>query len=341
MIHAARALDLRVMLGCMNESSLGIAGAAQISPLVDVVDLDGHLLNANDTHTGLGFADGCVVPGDGPGLGVTRWSRGREALRDPRRGGVRRGGEDRDRRDALRRVADGRGDRLDARGHRRRRPRARPRERRPGRERRWPRRWRSSRRRCWSASHRRAGSCPTPYRTAISRRWRTAWTSRAACTTSSATTPRSPRRPPSRAASCATCAGRRRPGRPHGSEPRRPAHTVLTVGSDCALGKMTVCLELDARRAGGAWHRCSYPRARRASPSPAGGSPSTRWSPTSSPAPPSGWCWRATNAGATARSCGSRARARSTTPSTRASPSACCTAPPRTRCCSCTSPGGD
>jgi L-Ala-D/L-Glu epimerase / N-acetyl-D-glutamate racemase len=70
MIHAARALGLRVMLGCMNESSLGIAGAAQISPLVDVADLDGHLLNANDTHTGLGFADGCVLPGDGPGLGV-------------------------------------------------------------------------------------------------------------------------------------------------------------------------------------------------------------------------------------------------------------------------------
>jgi L-alanine-DL-glutamate epimerase-like enolase superfamily enzyme len=70
MIHAARALGLRIMLGCMNESSLGIAGAAQISPLVDVVDLDGHLLNANDTHTGLGFADGCVLPGDGPGLGV-------------------------------------------------------------------------------------------------------------------------------------------------------------------------------------------------------------------------------------------------------------------------------
>jgi L-alanine-DL-glutamate epimerase-like enolase superfamily enzyme len=70
MIHAARALGLRIMLGCMNESSLGIAGAAQISPLVDVVDLDGHLLNANDTHTGLGFADGCVLPGDRPGLGV-------------------------------------------------------------------------------------------------------------------------------------------------------------------------------------------------------------------------------------------------------------------------------
>ena len=71
MIHAARALGLRVMLGCMNESTLGIAQAAQISPLVDVVDLDGHLLNANDSHTGLGLEDGRVLPGDGPGLGVT------------------------------------------------------------------------------------------------------------------------------------------------------------------------------------------------------------------------------------------------------------------------------
>ena len=71
MIHAARALGLRVMLGCMNESSLGIAGAVAISPLVDVVDLDGHLLNANDAFTGLGFEDGKVLPGDGPGLGVT------------------------------------------------------------------------------------------------------------------------------------------------------------------------------------------------------------------------------------------------------------------------------
>ncbi|HEY2787812.1 MAG TPA: dipeptide epimerase [Gaiellales bacterium] len=71
MIHAARALGLRVMLGCMNESSLGIAQAAQISPLVDVVDLDGHLLNRNDSHTGLLFEDGRVVPGAGHGLGVT------------------------------------------------------------------------------------------------------------------------------------------------------------------------------------------------------------------------------------------------------------------------------
>jgi len=71
MIHAARALELKVMLGCMNESSLGIAEAAAIAPLVDVVDLDGHLLNANDAFTGLGLDDGRVIPGDGPGLGVS------------------------------------------------------------------------------------------------------------------------------------------------------------------------------------------------------------------------------------------------------------------------------
>ena len=71
MIHAARALGLKVMIGCMNETSLGIAAAVQLSPLVDVVDLDGHLLNANDAFTGLGFVDGAVVPSDLPGLGVT------------------------------------------------------------------------------------------------------------------------------------------------------------------------------------------------------------------------------------------------------------------------------
>ena len=62
MIHAARALGLKIMLGCMNESCLGIAGAVQISPLVDIVDLDGHLLNTNDAFTGLGFENGVVTP---------------------------------------------------------------------------------------------------------------------------------------------------------------------------------------------------------------------------------------------------------------------------------------
>ena len=54
MIHAARALDLEVMLGCMIESELGIAQAAQLGSLADYIDLDGHLLISNAPFTGLG-----------------------------------------------------------------------------------------------------------------------------------------------------------------------------------------------------------------------------------------------------------------------------------------------
>jgi L-Ala-D/L-Glu epimerase len=71
MIAAARALGLIVMLGCMNESSLGIAQGAHISTLVDVVDLDGHLLNRNDAFAGLTLDEGAVVPGEAAGLGVS------------------------------------------------------------------------------------------------------------------------------------------------------------------------------------------------------------------------------------------------------------------------------
>ena len=70
MIHAARALGLRVMLGCMVESQLGVAPAAAIASLADWVDLDGHLLLADEPFTGLRFEDGRVLPGEGTGLGV-------------------------------------------------------------------------------------------------------------------------------------------------------------------------------------------------------------------------------------------------------------------------------
>jgi L-Ala-D/L-Glu epimerase / N-acetyl-D-glutamate racemase len=70
MIHAARALGLRVMLGCMVESQLGVAPAAAIASLADWVDLDGHLLLADEPFTGLRFEDGRVLPGGEPGLGV-------------------------------------------------------------------------------------------------------------------------------------------------------------------------------------------------------------------------------------------------------------------------------
>ena len=70
MIHAGRALGLRVMLGCMVESELGIAGAAQLASLADDVDLDGHLLLAASPFAGLGLRDGAVVAASEPGLGV-------------------------------------------------------------------------------------------------------------------------------------------------------------------------------------------------------------------------------------------------------------------------------
>jgi L-alanine-DL-glutamate epimerase-like enolase superfamily enzyme len=70
MVHAARALGLRAMLGCMIESELGIAPAAQIASLFDWVDLDGHLLLADRPFAGLELRDGRVLPSGAPGLGV-------------------------------------------------------------------------------------------------------------------------------------------------------------------------------------------------------------------------------------------------------------------------------
>jgi L-alanine-DL-glutamate epimerase-like enolase superfamily enzyme len=72
MVHAARALGLGVMLGCMVETGLGIAAGAQIASLCDHVDLDGNLLLAADPWPGVQFADGLQRPSDRPGLGVNR-----------------------------------------------------------------------------------------------------------------------------------------------------------------------------------------------------------------------------------------------------------------------------
>jgi L-Ala-D/L-Glu epimerase len=70
MVHAARALGLGVMLGCMVESGLGIAAGAHIASLMDHVDLDGNLLLAEDPWPGVDFVDGVQLPSTGPGLGV-------------------------------------------------------------------------------------------------------------------------------------------------------------------------------------------------------------------------------------------------------------------------------
>ena len=69
-VHAARALGLGVMLGCMVESGLGIAAGAHVASLMDHVDLDGNLLLAHDPWPGVAFEDGVQVPSLGAGLGV-------------------------------------------------------------------------------------------------------------------------------------------------------------------------------------------------------------------------------------------------------------------------------
>jgi L-Ala-D/L-Glu epimerase len=78
MVHAARALGLGCMLGCMVESGLGIAAGAHVASLFDHVDLDGNILIAHDPWPGVRFVDGVQVPSDEPGLGV------RHQISDPR-----------------------------------------------------------------------------------------------------------------------------------------------------------------------------------------------------------------------------------------------------------------
>jgi L-Ala-D/L-Glu epimerase / N-acetyl-D-glutamate racemase len=70
MAHAARALGLGVMLGCMVESGLSTAAGCCVAPLCDHVDLDGNLLLREDPWPGVTFADGVQIPSESPGLGV-------------------------------------------------------------------------------------------------------------------------------------------------------------------------------------------------------------------------------------------------------------------------------
>ena len=71
MAHAARALRMGVMLGCMLESGLGIAAGCCVAPLCDHVDLDGNLLLREDPWPGVELVDGVQVPSLEPGLGVS------------------------------------------------------------------------------------------------------------------------------------------------------------------------------------------------------------------------------------------------------------------------------
>ena len=72
MIGLARTLGMRVMLGCMVESSVGITAAAHLAPLVDFADLDGNLDVSNDPYAGVKMERGRLRLPQGAGLGVTR-----------------------------------------------------------------------------------------------------------------------------------------------------------------------------------------------------------------------------------------------------------------------------
>lgn len=71
MIHTARALGLKIMMGCMIESSVAISAAAHLSPLIDCADLDGNLLVTNDPYIGVKVENGKLILPDKPGLGLT------------------------------------------------------------------------------------------------------------------------------------------------------------------------------------------------------------------------------------------------------------------------------
>jgi L-alanine-DL-glutamate epimerase-like enolase superfamily enzyme len=74
MVHTARACGLKVMVGCMIESSVGISAAAQLSPLIDYADLDGNVLISNDPFDGVKIIEGKLALPDRPGIGVVKRS---------------------------------------------------------------------------------------------------------------------------------------------------------------------------------------------------------------------------------------------------------------------------
>ncbi len=71
MVNLGRALGMKIMVGCMTETSCAVSAAAQIAPLVDYADLDGNLLIGNDRFDGMKIVDGKVTLVDKPGIGVT------------------------------------------------------------------------------------------------------------------------------------------------------------------------------------------------------------------------------------------------------------------------------
>lgn len=72
MLNYARAIGMKVMVGCMTETSCAVSAAAQLSPAVDFADLDGNLLISNDSFKGMEVVKGKITLPDRPGIGVVK-----------------------------------------------------------------------------------------------------------------------------------------------------------------------------------------------------------------------------------------------------------------------------
>jgi L-alanine-DL-glutamate epimerase-like enolase superfamily enzyme len=70
MINMAREMGMKILIGCMTETSCAVSAAAQLSPLVDWADLDGNLLISNDIYEGMTITDGKITLPDRPGIGI-------------------------------------------------------------------------------------------------------------------------------------------------------------------------------------------------------------------------------------------------------------------------------
>lgn len=72
MAKTAKSLGMRVMIGCMTETSCAVSAAAQLSPLAEFADLDGNLLISNDLYSGIKIINGKILLNDLPGIGITK-----------------------------------------------------------------------------------------------------------------------------------------------------------------------------------------------------------------------------------------------------------------------------
>ena len=72
MVSLAEALNMKLMIGCMTETSCAISAAAQLAPKMEWADLDGNLLITNDCYTGVKVVDGKITLNDKPGIGIEK-----------------------------------------------------------------------------------------------------------------------------------------------------------------------------------------------------------------------------------------------------------------------------